>query len=305
MGPSRTKPSAGNSSGEAIPYHGAKQQKSKRHRPYTKQSHQPEDDTLPGVQKLKASLRQTRRLLAKENLGADVRVETERRLKALEADLARAEEAKKERTFAVRYHKVKFFERQKVSRKINQAKRGLSSAEGKEKKKLERTLRELRIDLNYILHFPKSKKYISLFPPEARKVEANSSDPGPSTSNTKLDDNDQRNQLRAWIREQMDGGELSGEPEIELGKTDGGVTANATKATSREKKAKTKSMDGADVSGKKKNTSTTAKKPEKPMDVAGDEFFGNDSDGESGGEARDDQVSDDPGDELVSDDDEL
>jgi hypothetical protein len=38
-----------------------------------------------------------------------VRVETERRLKALEADLAKAERAKKERTMAQRYHKVKFF----------------------------------------------------------------------------------------------------------------------------------------------------------------------------------------------------
>ncbi len=38
-----------------------------------------------------------------------MRVETERRLKALEAELQAAEVAKKERTLAVRYHKVKFF----------------------------------------------------------------------------------------------------------------------------------------------------------------------------------------------------
>jgi hypothetical protein len=44
-----------------------------------------------------------------DNLAADVRVETERRLKALEADLEAAELGKKERTLAVRYHKVKFF----------------------------------------------------------------------------------------------------------------------------------------------------------------------------------------------------
>lgn len=40
---------------------------------------------------------------------ADVRVATERKLKALEADLQRAELARRERTLAVRYHKVKFF----------------------------------------------------------------------------------------------------------------------------------------------------------------------------------------------------
>jgi hypothetical protein len=36
-------------------------------------------------------------------------VETERRLKALEAELQQAEQAKKERAFALRYHKIKFF----------------------------------------------------------------------------------------------------------------------------------------------------------------------------------------------------
>lgn len=38
-----------------------------------------------------------------------MRVETERRLKALEAELGQAEQAKKERTLSVKYHKVKFF----------------------------------------------------------------------------------------------------------------------------------------------------------------------------------------------------
>ena len=43
------------------------------------------------------------------DLGADVRVEAERKLKALEADLAAGERANKERALATRYHKVKFF----------------------------------------------------------------------------------------------------------------------------------------------------------------------------------------------------
>jgi hypothetical protein len=67
------------------------------------------DAPLPGVQKLKAALRQTRRLLAKENLAADTRVVAERKLKAQEAELAAAETARTEKAMAVRYHKVKFF----------------------------------------------------------------------------------------------------------------------------------------------------------------------------------------------------
>jgi len=110
-------------------------------------------------------------VLHQEKLAADVRVESERRLKALEVELAQAEHANKERALAARYHKVKFFgklisvfivsgsthdlfipERQKVTRKITQTERRLSSETSDvSKKKLEATLHELRIDLNYIL----------------------------------------------------------------------------------------------------------------------------------------------------------
>jgi hypothetical protein len=47
--------------------------------------------------------------LQQESLGADVRIEAERKLKALEADLVVAETANKARDMATRYHKVKFF----------------------------------------------------------------------------------------------------------------------------------------------------------------------------------------------------
>lgn len=84
--------------------------KKSRNQPYSKKQRQSNnDDALPGVQKLKSALRQTKRLLAKDNLAADVRVQTERRLTALEADLTRAEQSRKERHYATKYHKVKFF----------------------------------------------------------------------------------------------------------------------------------------------------------------------------------------------------
>ena len=84
--------------------------KKPRDHPYSnKPRRSTHEDALPGVQKLKAALRQTKRLLARDNLAADVRVETERRSKALEADLARAEHSRKERQYATKYHKVKFF----------------------------------------------------------------------------------------------------------------------------------------------------------------------------------------------------
>ena len=92
-------------------------------------------------------------------------------MKVLEAQLAEAERSRKERAIAQRYHRVKFFgmdtrastrrliltsdtfiERQKVTRKIKQTKRQLEGdIKKKERKRLEQSLMELRIDLNYIL----------------------------------------------------------------------------------------------------------------------------------------------------------
>ncbi|KAK0459259.1 uncharacterized protein EV420DRAFT_1642238 [Desarmillaria tabescens] len=164
----------------------------------------------PGVQKIKSSLRQTRRLLAKDNLAADVRVTTERRLKALEAELAEAEQSRKERALGMRYHGVKFFERQKVLRKVKQVKKRLSSASQSEKKAVESSLFDARVDLNYILHYPKTKKYISLFPPEIRHPETQSN----STDSSETDA--QRQQIKDQIRQQMLGGELPLEPELHL-----------------------------------------------------------------------------------------
>ncbi|KAF8910877.1 hypothetical protein CPB85DRAFT_1221148 [Mucidula mucida] len=156
--------------------------------------------STPGVSKLKASLRQTQRLLAKDNLAADVRVTTERRLKALESELAEAELSKKEQTLSARYHGVKFFERQKVTRKIKKAKKN-DDAEA---------LLDARVDLNYILHYPKLKKYISLFPPEVR-------DPDSASKSTTSSETDaQRDELRSSIRQRMLSGELPTEPEVEV-----------------------------------------------------------------------------------------
>ena len=122
MPPTRTQDT--DSAGEPSTSKEARKVRNKRHGTH----HPPKESATPGVSKLKAALRQTRRLLAKvrrrlissirqlwnatnlkDNLAANVRVETERRLKSLEGDLAKAEVGNKERTMAMRYHKVKFF----------------------------------------------------------------------------------------------------------------------------------------------------------------------------------------------------
>ena len=182
MAPVRTK--EGNNEGEGSTSKGKGKQVHKKKKQH---HHQPKATAIPGKQKIKAALRQAKRLLAKvgflsfsscmiskgflqDKLAADKRVETERRIKALEADLEHAEQAEKERTMAVRYHKVKFFgtspvsdmgrayahnllmlERKKVTRKISQIKKQMESAEGSGKDQLTAQLLEERVNLNYIL----------------------------------------------------------------------------------------------------------------------------------------------------------
>ncbi|CAE6497777.1 unnamed protein product [Rhizoctonia solani] len=158
----------------------------------------------PGIQKVKSALRQTLRLLAKDNLAADVRIASERKLKSLEADLARAEIRKKERAIAVRYHKIKFFDKRKVTRRINQTKRALEAPDldKKERKKLQKKLLSHRVDLNYILNYPKLAKYIALYPSSESSDE----------QTDKL-----REERRLLVRQAMESGEMDAEPEVRSG----------------------------------------------------------------------------------------
>ncbi|KAH6910414.1 hypothetical protein BKA70DRAFT_1147429 [Coprinopsis sp. MPI-PUGE-AT-0042] len=221
--------------------------------------HQPKATAIPGKQKIKGALRQARRLLAKDKLAADKRVETERRIKALEAELEQAEHAEKERAMAVRYHKVKFFERKKVTRKLTQIKKRMQSAEGSEKEELAAQLLEERVNLNYILHYPKAKKYISLFPPEVRNGEAPAKVSEAESDKTNKD----REEVRSWVRESMMKKDLPSEPELQ-------IDAPHTFKTQFPSQAKSKSA-----------SSSKAQKKETANDIADDDFFDNDSDEES------------------------
>lgn len=80
-----------------------------------------------------------------------MRQEAERRLASLESDLARKESSEKERKNAERYHKVRFFERQKLVRQIKKLKKEMAEQPEKKRKKLEAELREKRVLLNYVL----------------------------------------------------------------------------------------------------------------------------------------------------------
>ncbi|KAI1790322.1 hypothetical protein LXA43DRAFT_891111 [Ganoderma leucocontextum] len=260
---------------------GKRPQHKKHPHPTPSSSSNSNPNAFPGVQKIKAALRQTRRLLAKDKLAADVRVATERRLKSLEADLARAEQARVERTMATRYHKIKFFERQKVLRKLAQVKRQLEGEGGeelgkKERRKLEKRLAELRVDLSYVLHYPKLKKYVSLFPPEVRKGKGDGDEEvNANEEKGKAETDRQREEIRTWVREQMAAGALSSEPEVEVGTLEAGKGAPASVAKLQRPTSLPAQAHKQEVNGNSKPSPKPAK-----GGVADDEFFGADDDDE-------------------------
>lgn len=72
-----------------------------------------------------------------------------------------------ERKYAIRYHKVKFFERVKLERRIKKKEKEIAQAKGgagkgDETERLHEDLKRLKEDLAYVVHFPKAEKYISI-----------------------------------------------------------------------------------------------------------------------------------------------
>lgn len=112
-------------------------------------------------------------------------------------------------------------------------------------------------------HYPKLKKYISLFPPEVRNDRAVSAQSLAEVQKASAE----REEIRTWIREEMERGELPAEPENTVGVQDRTRTPKWP-STSENSKVK---------SGKLKATSTEDPEQE-------DEFFGEDFDEEEDGD---------------------
>ncbi|KAK0312768.1 hypothetical protein LTR01_002430 [Friedmanniomyces endolithicus] len=117
------------------------------------------------VHDLKAQIRSLRRLLEHNNkskLPATVRVEKERALQSAQRELVEAERARKRSDIIGRWHKLRFFERQKASKRVKRLKKELAEAGGHELE-LEEKLRDAEVDVNYAIYYPLEKEYAPLF----------------------------------------------------------------------------------------------------------------------------------------------
>uniref|UniRef100_A0A7S4BVM8 rRNA-processing protein EFG1 n=1 Tax=Chrysotila carterae TaxID=13221 RepID=A0A7S4BVM8_CHRCT len=148
---------------------------------------------------IKKRMRSIDRLLQRETLPADVRAQKEAEKAALQKQQQQHKRSERERHFSKKYHKVKFFERRKVERQIasHQRELGRAGLSASERESLEARLKSLEADLLYVSHFPRHKKYLSLFPKE------NAEDAVVAKK---------RSRIRARILKQAEAGTLAAQP---------------------------------------------------------------------------------------------
>lgn len=142
-----------------------------------------------GSSGIRKKMRDITRLLQRDNLAADIRIANERALKTLKLELQKVQGDQKERKFAQKYHKVRFFERKKAIRFYIKSKKSVDALNEqiaeieanedkeagrelkKQLKKEKRVFGHSQIDLAYVLNFPKNEKYIALYATNTTPVE--------------------------------------------------------------------------------------------------------------------------------------
>lgn len=180
------------------------------------------DGPTLGISKLKSQLRQAKRLLLKDGLSPELRSTTEQRISQLEASITHVPSKEQERRNAIKYRRIKFFDRKKVARRLKKVLNELDQLNSAEstppeanKHKLELEAQHLRIDLNYVRHYPKHLKYVSLCPGGQYKDHEATMSSLPETEPSSKDPDLLRNYVRNFIRRSMESGTLSNTPEAD------------------------------------------------------------------------------------------
>ena len=143
-------------------------------------------------------IRDITRLLSRPNIDEVSRESLTREIERLKAQQDTNVRNEKEKQIAIKYHGIKFFERKKALRNILQVQKKISDASLKDKelKKLEKEKASHMTDLAYILYYPKSMKYISLFV---------AGDDENSEKSLKLKDSARSQAVAAWEADKIQG----------------------------------------------------------------------------------------------------
>ncbi|KAJ3110502.1 18S rRNA maturation protein [Phlyctochytrium bullatum] len=196
------------------------------------------------------------------NLPADLRVDIQRRIKALNLEISKKKQGSVEQKFHEKYKYIKHVEKTKVQRLIKRLEKQQSAGSA-----VEEELHEALVSLNYIDHYPKDMKYISLFP--------KSSGSEAPISASESDTDRMRSKIRESIRKAMESGDLQNpgyalrKSELLLQENSTTTTATTHEQTTSGKKLKSKVVKPAEVDQpiKSKGAKVTDSKTKKEQRV--------------------------------------
>ncbi|KKF92342.1 rRNA-processing protein EFG1 [Ceratocystis platani] len=136
-------------------------------------THKAKDGTLNGMKKRTRTIeRQFKRGI---DMPATVRNELERELRSLKASIGAIENRRNRGHMIKKYHMVRFFERQKASRKLKKAQKAL--IDSPDDKKIKQDAYVYEIDHDYTHYYPFLERYISLYANKGEE-ESNTVPPG-------------------------------------------------------------------------------------------------------------------------------
>ncbi|RCK67316.1 rRNA-processing protein EFG1 [Candida viswanathii] len=161
-----------------------------------------------GSAKIKKKIRDIERLLKKnDKLPADKKIEYDRALKALRVELQNSQVQNKAKVISKKYHMVRFFERKKAVRKLKNLRKEFEEVSKtevrKDIKKARKQVKHGEIDLAYVILFPKTEKYISLYP---SPNDEDQTDPNVIRGLKKTEE--RRREFRKSVEKLMDEGKL-------------------------------------------------------------------------------------------------
>ncbi|KAK7268915.1 hypothetical protein RIF29_21625 [Crotalaria pallida] len=156
---------------------------------------------------LKNQIRSAERMLLRKNLPAEVREAQEQKLEGLKKQQEIHTRLAAERKIFLRDRKIKFFERRKIERRIRRLeKQHRTSSAQAQASEVADQLSGLKKDLQYVMYFPKTEKYVPLF-----------------TGGDDLEIVDKRNGLRKQIEDRLVAAAASGKDLEETGSEDDGL----------------------------------------------------------------------------------
>ncbi|KAK6433369.1 hypothetical protein LTR95_010454 [Oleoguttula sp. CCFEE 5521] len=120
---------------------------------------------------LKTEVRSLTRLLSNSDLPPKVRIEKERALASAQTELGKEAEADKRGKMIARWHKVRFFDRQKATKRLKRARKAVreDGITAGEKEARGREVDECEVDVAYAMYYPLDKAYVALYPSARKK----------------------------------------------------------------------------------------------------------------------------------------